>query len=169
MICIDISAGNNNRIYCGIKSIEDFTLWTFMWQIEIGLHDFKMWWKTWWISQNIQRLLISDTGQKFQDEKLDELSEISVQKKVLDMHCTLPMRHWKRSKSTVVWTCPVLAVSGWSMNFEQKVSKSVLSLPNLNPGSETNVLCTKKTVFLWGFRKTCWSFKVFIHQDGINE
>ena len=42
---------------------------------------------------NIQRLLISDTEQKFQDEKLDELSEISVQKKVLDMHCTLPMRH----------------------------------------------------------------------------
>ena len=31
----------------------------------------------------------------------------------------------KWSKITVVWTCPVLAVSGWSMKFEQKWSKSV--------------------------------------------
>ena len=166
MICIDISAWND-RICSGIKSIEDFILWTFMWQIEIGLHDLKMWWKTWWISQNIQRLLISDTGQKFgplgpQDEKLDELSEISVQKKVLNMH-------WKRSKSTVVWTCLVLAVSDWSMKFEQNGSKSVLSLPNLSPGSETNVVCTKKTVFLWGFRKICSSCKIFTHQDRINK
>ena len=47
------------------------------------------------------------------------------------------------------------------------LSTSVWSLPNPNPGSETNVVCTKRTALLWEFWKNCSFAKIFIVQDEI--